>query len=109
MLTASCSLYGQTASQQAKAETYYNSKQLQQRYTNSWFWLFGPASSSTTNDQKHIVSWGLDDDGWYTGQGKDGDYSGYGVQYKRKDDSYIFSNWKNTKPNCLCPLKVKTT
>ena len=99
ILTTIQSLLAQTESQQESANAYYQNQNPQKRYTNSWYWLFGTANSGAKNDKNQMVSWELEDGGWYAGLGKKDSYTGYGIQYQLKSDSYMFSNWKNTKPN----------
>jgi hypothetical protein len=93
------SIIAQTATQQKKAEAYYQNQPPLKRYTNSWYWLFGASNNNNSSTKNNIVSWELEDDGWYVGLGKKENYTGYGIQFKAKSNSYIFSNWKNTKPN----------
>ena len=99
MFLTTNSFLGQTVIQQKKAEAYYQKQQSQKIDTNSWDWLFGSSTSSLNYDKYNIVKWELEDGGWYTGQGKNDEYIGFGIQHKTKNNSYIFSNWKNTKPN----------
>ncbi|AUC85316.1 hypothetical protein CW731_08440 [Polaribacter sp. ALD11] len=99
IFTTTHSLSAQTVSQQQKAEAYYQNQQPEKRYSNTWYWLFGPSNSSATNDVNNRVAWELEEGGWYAGLGKNDNYTGYGIQYKLKTNSYIFSNWKKTQPN----------
>jgi len=99
LLTIAQSLIGQTKKQQKEAEAYYKNEQLVNKFTNSWYWLFGPSNSQENNKDYSIVHWELDEGGWYSGQGFNNNYNGYGIQHKPKDNSFIFSNWKNTSPN----------
>ncbi|WP_324027652.1 hypothetical protein QSV08_06795 [Maribacter sp. BPC-D8] len=99
LIIATQSLLGQNKRQRKAAETFYKSQKLINNYTNSWYWLFGPSNSQENNDKYSIVHWELDDGGWYSGQGNNNDYNGYGIQHKLEENSYIFSNWKNTSPN----------
>tara|TARA_R110000764_G_scaffold3762_8_gene15485 strand:+ start:969 stop:1577 length:609 start_codon:yes stop_codon:yes gene_type:complete len=90
---------GQTENQKLKAEAYHQDQQFVNRYTNSWYWLFGSSNSKSNNDEPPTVNWELEDGGWYTGQGRNNEYSGFGIQYKPKDNAYIFSKWENTSPD----------
>ena len=49
LLTITQSLIGQTKKQQKEAETYYKNEQLVNKFTNSWYWLFGPSNSQENN------------------------------------------------------------
>ena len=93
------SLLAQTVQQQKKAEAYHQNQQPQKRYSNNWYWLFGSSENNSAKKKDNMVSWELEDGGWYAGLGKKDSYTGYGIQYQLKSDSYMFSNWKNTKPN----------
>jgi len=95
------SINAQTTTPREKAEVYHKANQLKYKYTNTWYWLFGTEDDSYKTNRNNTVAWELEDGGWYTGIGKNDTYTGYGVQYKLKSNSYIFSNWKDTKPNGL--------
>ncbi|PQJ69640.1 MORN repeat-containing protein [Polaribacter butkevichii] len=92
-------IVAQTEVQKKKAEDYYQKQPQLKRYTNTWYWLFGSSNSNDNLSKNKMVSWELEDGGWYAGLGKNENYTGYGIQFKSKNNSYIFSNWKNTKPN----------
>ncbi|MEP2281341.1 hypothetical protein [Maribacter sp.] len=94
---ATQSLFGQTDRQKEAAEAFYKNEKLQN--INSWYWLFGPSNSLETNEKYDIVNWELEDGGWYIGQGSNQNYNGYGIQHKPKENTYVFSNWKDTSPN----------
>ncbi|MEP2238604.1 MAG: hypothetical protein ABJI22_09605 [Maribacter sp.] len=94
---ATQSLFGQTDRQKEAAEAFYKNEKLHN--INSWYWLFGPSNSLETNEKYDIVNWELEDGGWYIGQGSNQNYNGYGIQHKPKENSYVFSNWKDTSPN----------
>ncbi|MDF4203258.1 hypothetical protein PXD56_09850 [Maribacter sp. SA7] len=96
---ATQSLFGQTDRQKEATEAFYKNEKLQN--INSWYWLFGPSNSLETNEKYDIVNWELEDGGWYIGQGSNHNYNGYGIQHKPKENSYVFSNWKDTSPNGL--------